>query len=170
MADSVSLSLKKALPLVQTLSLKLVLIHSTCRVVRYASRKNKALFMQVIDHGIYKMDKNDKICVLLDDNEQLGTPKGTSKEKSNVESVEGDEDIDDSCNGGDSVVVDLNNDPSDNDLARNGYCYTGKLFFICFGPTTGKFYSPILSTGGSINQGKEEKKKGGRARMCVCVC
>jgi hypothetical protein len=36
---------------------------------------------------------------------------------------------------------------------------TGKLAFICFGPTMGKFYSPILSTGGSINQSLEEKRR-----------
>jgi hypothetical protein len=39
------------------------------------------------------------------------------------------------------------------------------LAFICFGPTTGKFYSPILLTGGSINQSREEKKKHGRASI-----
>ena len=100
--------------------------------------------------------------VLSDDDEQLGTPKG----KSNIESVGGDYDVDDSCNGDDSVVVDLQDKPSNVDQAHNDYSYTGKLVFVCIGPTTGNFYSPILSTGGSINQSKGEKMRGSRASIC----
>ena len=39
-----------------------------------------------------------------------------------------------------------------------GYCYIGKLAFNCFGPVL-KFYSPILSTGGSTNISMEERRK-----------
>jgi hypothetical protein len=163
MADSVSLSLKKALSLVYTLSPKLVLINSTYRVVGYASGKNEALFMQAINHGMYLMDTNKKSGISLDDDKKLGTLKETLTEKSNVEtnveSLDGDDNIDDSVTSCDSVDVDLNNKPSEDNLACNGYSYTGKLDSICFGPTTGQFYSPILSTGGSTNKSLEEKRR-----------
>ena len=170
MANKVSLSLKKALSLVHTLSRKLVLIASLCRVVGYASGKNKALFMQAIDCGMYLLDTNKKIGISSDDDEILWTSKETLADKSNVETyvdglLDGDEDIDDSVHGCDSVDVDLSNQPSEDNLGCNGYSYTGKLAFICFGPTTGKFYSPILSTGGSTNKSLNEKKKGGRASI-----
>jgi hypothetical protein len=163
MADSVTTLLKKALSLVPQLSPKLVMINTTCRVVGYASRKNEALFMQAIDHGMYVLDKKDKIGFLLvDDDEQLGATKGIS----NIDSGNGDDDVDNSCNGDESVVVLLdsnsndepvdsrvldrnsNDEPVDSwvssngDLDPYGYSFTGKLAFICFGPTS-KFYSPI---------------------------
>ncbi len=138
MANKVSLSLKKALSLVHTLSPKLVLIDSLCRVVGYASGKNKALFMQAIDCGMYLLDTNKKIGISSDDDEILWTSKETLADKSNVETyvdglLDGDEDIDDSVHGCDSVDVDLSNQPSEDNLVRNGYSYTGKLAFICFG-------------------------------------
>ncbi len=185
MANSMTTSLKKALSLAPQLSPKLVMIDTTCRVAGYASRKNEALFMQAIDHGMYVLDKKDKKGFLsVDDDEQLGAMKRIS----NVESGDGDDDVDDSCNGDESVVVvldsgsndkpvdswvldnDLNDKPvdsrvsSNSDLAPYSYSFIGKLAFICFGPTS-KFYSPILSTGGSMNQSKEEKMKGGRASI-----
>ena len=39
------------------------------------------------------------------------------------------------------------------------FSYTSKLAFLCFGPVS-KFYSPILSTGGSMNLSLEERNKG----------
>ena len=51
-----------------------------------------------------------------------------------------------------------------NAIAPVGYSYTGKLAFICFGPVL-KFYSPILSTGGSMNLSVDERKKGSRASI-----
>jgi hypothetical protein len=170
MADSMTTSLKKALSLVPQLSTKLVMIDTTCRVVGYASKKNKALFMQAIDHGMYVLDKKDKIGLSADVDKQLGATKGIS----NVDSGDGDDVVDDSCNGDDSVVVaidsDLNNKPvnswvsSNSVLAPYDYSFTGKLAYICFGPIS-KFYSPNLSTGGSMNQGKEEKMKGSCASI-----
>ncbi len=169
MANKVSLLLKKAISLVHTLSPKLVLIYSTCRVVGYASGKNKALFMQAIDRDMYLLDRNKKSGISLDDDEILGTSKETLAEKSNVEmhmdGLDGDDDIYDSVFSCNSVDVDLSNQHSEDNLVRNGYSYTGKLAFICFGPTMGKFFSPILSTGGSTNKSFEEKKKGGRASI-----
>jgi hypothetical protein len=43
-------------------------------------------------------------------------------------------------------------------IAPVGYCYIGKLAFNCFGPVL-KFYSPILSTGGSTYISMEERIK-----------
>jgi hypothetical protein len=110
MADSVMTSLKKALSLVPQLSPKLVMINTTCRVVGYASRKNEALFMKTIDHGMYVLDKKDKKGFLsADDDEQLGLTKRIL----NVDSGDGDDDVDDPCNGDESVVVVLDSDSND---------------------------------------------------------
>jgi hypothetical protein len=170
MANSVTTSLKKALSLVPLLSPKLVMINTTCRVVGYASRINEALFMQAIEHGMYVLDKKDKKGLSADDDKQLGAMKVIS----NVDSGDSDDDVDDSCNGDESVVVvldsNLNDKPVYSRVSSNGvlapyaYSFTGKLAFLCFGPTL-KFYSPILSTGGSMNQSKEEKMKGSHARI-----
>jgi hypothetical protein len=59
-------------------------------------------------------------------------------------------------------VVEISND--DGTVTGVGYSYTGKLAFICFGPLS-KFYSPILSTGGSMNLSIEERKKGSRSSI-----
>ena len=123
-ADKVSLSLKKALSLLHKHYLKLVLIDSTCRVVGYASSKNEALFMQAINCGMYLLDRNDKSGISLDDDKTLGTLKETLADKSNVEThvdgLDGDDNIDDSVHGCDSVDVDLINQPSEDNLVRNG--------------------------------------------------
>jgi hypothetical protein len=75
MADFVLQLLKKALSLVTQLSPKLVMIDTTCRVVGYASGKNKVLFMQAIDHGMYMLDCEQR---------------GLTKEISKVDSGDGD--------------------------------------------------------------------------------
>ncbi len=67
MADLVLASLKKALSLVPQLSPKFVMINTTCRVVGYASRENEQLFLQVIDKGMHKMDKSDRMGLSPDD-------------------------------------------------------------------------------------------------------
>jgi hypothetical protein len=72
MTDDVMMSLKKALSLVPQLSPKIVMIDTTCRVVGYASGKNKQLFLQAIDKGMYDMDKSDKIGLSLDNDDKLG--------------------------------------------------------------------------------------------------
>jgi hypothetical protein len=155
MADTVLASLKKALSLVPQLSPKIVNIDSTCRVVGYASGKNEQSFLQAIDKGMYEMDKSDRMGLSPDDDKRLGC-------------LSGDEDEDDDAGGsavvedaGGSAVVEIS---KDDDLTGVGYSYTGKLAFICFGPVS-KFYSPILSTGGSMNLSIEERKKGSRSSI-----
>jgi hypothetical protein len=152
MADTVLASLKKALSIVPQLSPKIVNIDSTCRIVGYASGKNFVSFLQAIDKGMYEMDKSDKLGMSPDDDKRLGYLSG------------GDEAEDDAR----SVVVVNSDDHSltskDSMTAPVGYSYTGKLAFICFGPAS-KFYSPILSTGGSMNLSMVERKKGSRASI-----
>ena len=145
MADTVLASLKKALSLVPQLSPNIVNIDSTCRVIGYASGKIEESFLQAIDKGLYEMDKSDRMGLSPDDEKRLGF-------------LSGDEDKD----GTGSVVV--NNSDVDGMTGPVGYSYTGKLAFLCFGPVS-KFYSPILSTGGSMNLSIEERKKGSRANI-----
>jgi hypothetical protein len=141
MADTVLASLKKALSLVPQLSPKIVNIDSTCRVVGYASGKNEQPFLQAIDKGMHEMDKSDRTGLSPDDNKRLGC-------------LSGDEDED--ADAG-SAVVEISND--DGTMTGVGYSYTGKLAFICFEPLS-KFYSPILSTGGSMNLRSSLKTSG----------
>jgi hypothetical protein len=92
------------------------------------------------------MDKSDRMGLSPDDEKRIGL-------------LSEDEDEDD--DGGSVVVI-----SSDVDLGVTvsvGYNYTGKLAFLCFGPVS-KFYSPILSTGSSMNLSVEERKKG---RNCL---
>ena len=70
------------------------------------------------------------------------------------------DDGDDSVVVVDSDVDSLMSNLKDGVIAQVGYFYTGKLAFLCFGPVS-KFYSPILSTGGSMNlsmEGRERKE------------
>jgi hypothetical protein len=46
-------------------------------------------------------------------------------------------------------------------IAPEGYCYVGKLVFICFGPTS-KYFAGTLAMGGQSDRTAEEKKKGSR--------
>jgi hypothetical protein len=94
---------------------------------------------------MYEMDKRDRMGLSPDDDKRLGC-------------LSGDEDEDDAG----SVVVEISN--VDGMTGPVGYSYTGKLAFICFGPVS-KFYSTILSTGGSMNLSIEEKKKGSRSNI-----
>ena len=110
----------------------------SCRVVGYASGKNEQSFLQAIDRDMYKMDKSDIMGLSPDDEKRFG-----------FLSEEEDKD--------DVVVVSSNVDLGV--TGQVGYYYTGKLAFICFGPVS-KFYSPILSTGGSMNLSIVERKKG----------
>jgi hypothetical protein len=48
-----------------------------------------------------------------------------------------------------------------NVIAPEGYVYTGKVVFICFGPTL-KYFAGILAMGGQSDQMVEEKKEGSR--------
>jgi hypothetical protein len=80
--------------------------------------------MQAINCGMYLLDRNDKSGISLDDDKTLGTLKETLADKSNVEThvdgLDGDDNIDDSVHGCDSVDVDLINQPSEDNLVRNG--------------------------------------------------
>ena len=107
MADAVLALLKKALSLVPLLSPKIVNIDSTCRVVGYASGKNEQLFLQVIDKGMYEMDKSDRMGLSQDDEKRLGF-------------LSGDEDEDDA-----GSLVAVNSDVDSGVTGPVGYSYTG---------------------------------------------
>jgi len=66
--------------------------------------------------------------------------------------------------------VDINDDEVENNnnidafggiIAPEGYVYTGKLAFICFGPTS-KYFAGTLAMGGQADRTVEEKKEGSR--------
>jgi hypothetical protein len=46
-------------------------------------------------------------------------------------------------------------------IAPEGYCYMGKLVFICFSPTS-KYFAGTLAMGGQSDRTAEEKKQGSR--------
>jgi hypothetical protein len=104
---------------------------------------------------MYEMDKRDRMGLSQDDDKRLGF-------------LSGDEDEDDA---GSVVVVnsDIDSLISSKDGSMTvpvGYSYTGKLAFLCFGPVSkSKFYSPILSTGGSMNLSIVERQKGSRVNI-----
>ena len=134
---------------------KIVNIDSTCRVGGYARGNTVESFLQAIDKGMYEMDKRDRMGLSQDDDKRLGF-------------LSGDEDEDDA---GSVVVVNSDVDSliSSKDGSMTvpvGYSYTGKLAFLCFGPVSkSKFYSPILSTGGSMNLSIVERQKGSRVNI-----
>ena len=49
-------------------------------------------------------------------------------------------------------------------IAPEGYVYTGKLVFICFGPTSKYFAGTLM--GGQADRTVEEKKEGSRKAQC----
>jgi hypothetical protein len=149
-------------------------------VVGYASGKNKSLFMQHINNGLFALMTKDGDTVHVDgdasddDDEVLGT---TSEEgmpimrvdvlidSIRVKTVEG---LPNDTAFDDIVVVDstvLNTlDPLGGIVAPRGYTYIGKLAFICFGPTS-KFFAGTLAIGGQSKCSVEEKKEGPRKAM-----
>jgi hypothetical protein len=64
------------------------------------------------------------------------------------------------------VEVDVEKrDAFGNVIAPEGYVYTGKLVFICFGPTS-KYFAGTLAMGGQSDRTVEEKKEGSRKVQC----
>ena len=107
------------------------------------------------------MDKSDQMGLSPDDDDKLGF---------SADDVKLGFFADDKNNGDASVVVKkidvdfLMSNLKNGMIAPVGYSYTGKLAFICFDPVS-KFYSPILSTGGSTNLSMIKRKKGSRASI-----
>ncbi len=119
---------------------------------------NKALFLQAIDNEMYEMERKEGRG--LDPDEDSGMIRNsdededeTKKEVTNeVVVVEETPLLDTSCNPFNGVTTPL------------GYAYTGKLAFICFGPSS-NFFSPSLKPGGASGMDKEERKNGGQASI-----
>jgi hypothetical protein len=98
--------------------------------------------------GLDPDDDSGMICSLDEDEDE------TEKEVTNeVVVVEETPLLDTSCN------------PFSDMTAPLGYAYTGKLGFICFGPSS-NFFSLSLKPGGASGTDKGERKNGGRASIC----
>ena len=166
-------SMKKALSLVPKLLPRIIIIEKNCAVTGYASGKNETTFLQYIDNGMFLLTKKDVDMLVVDesdDNDEVLVAKtkegmpimrddvliaggGTPKTK---ESLIFGTDFED-------VVVDnpvgLDSwNPFKLIAAPEGYSYIGKLFFICFGPSS-KFFASTLAMGGKANCNLEEKKE-----------
>ncbi len=111
-----------------------MLINVICKVVGYVSGKNKASSFQMVDIGMYMMDKSDGSA---DDDKPLGG-KDRSKEDED-DNNENKNNVSDMYN---SVVVKVIGTPVINDdshlyngvTAPLGYIFTSELAFICFSP------------------------------------
>ncbi len=145
--------------LVPKLSPKIVNIDSGLKVIGYASGQNEALFFQVIDNGMYEMERREGCGLNPDDDSVMihnldEDEDESEKEVANeVVVVEETPLLDTSCNPFNGVTTPL------------GYAYTGKLAFICFGPSS-NYFSPSLKPGGASGIDKEERKNSGRASIC----
>ena len=68
-------------------------------------------------------------------------------------------------NDGDEVENNKRIDAFGGIIAPEGYVYTGKLAFICFGPTS-KYFAGTLAMRGQADRTVEEKKEGSRKAQC----
>ncbi len=158
MADSVLSLIKKALLLVPKLSPKIVNIDSGLKVIEYASGQNEASFLQAIDNGMYEMERREGCGLDADGNSgmicNLDEDEDEIKKEVTYEVVVVEETplLGTSCSLFNGVTAPL------------GHPYTGKLAFICFGPSS-NFFPPSLKPGGASGIDKEERKNGGQASI-----
>jgi hypothetical protein len=190
MGTTVMRSVKKAISIVPKLVPSICSIDKNLAVIMYASGKTESSLMQFVDNGMFALSMNDPIDVDSDDddNEVLGatSAKGmplmredddAGEETHGVEAgspdgileVVDDDDVFDDGEKDDFDMVDEGEkdafghqiDAFGHVIAPEGYCYVGKLVFICFGPTS-KYYAGTLAMGGQSDRTAEEKKKGSR--------
>ena len=190
MGISVLRSVKKVISIVPKLVPSICSIDKNLAVIMYASGKTESSLMQFVDNGMFALSMNDPIDVDSDDddNEVLGatSAKGmplmredddAGEENHGVEagSLDGilevvdDDDVFDDGEKDDFDMVDEGEkdafghqiDAFGHVIAPEGYCYVGKLVFICFGPTS-KYYAGTLAMGGQSDRTAEEKKQGSR--------
>jgi hypothetical protein len=189
MGTTVMRSVKKAISIVPKLVPSICSIDKNLAVIMYASGKTESTLMQFVDNGMFALSMNDPIDVDSDDddNEVLGatSAKGMPmmREDDDVEENHGfeagspdgilevvdDDDVSDDGEKDDLDMVDEGEkdvlghqiDAFGHVIAPEGYCYVGKLVFICFGPTS-KYFAGTLAMGGQSDRTAEEKKKGSR--------
>jgi hypothetical protein len=143
--------------------------------------------MQFVDNGMFALSMNHPIDVDSDNNddEVLGatsaegmplmreektlspgsqTGENINEEKDDPVDIDV-EDVEEDCIDVDDdeerVGFDRPIDAFGNAIAPEGYCYVGKLVFICFGPTS-KYFAGTLAMGGQSDRTAEEKKQGSR--------
>jgi hypothetical protein len=189
MGTTVMRSVKKAISIVPKLVPSICSIDKNLAVIMYASGKTESTLMQFVDNGMFALSMNDPIDVDSDDddNEVLGatSAKGMPmmREDDDVKENHGfeagspdgilevvdDDDVSDDGEKDDLDMVDEGEkdalghqiDAFGHVIAPEGYCYVGKLVFICFGPTS-KYFAGTLAMGGQSDRTAEEKKKGSR--------
>ena len=150
-------SIKKAMAIVPKLDVKVVNMGKNLQVLKYASGKTIANFIQFIDNGMYALSlKEGKGAANLDsddDNEVIGQVVCYDEmEKVDKDVQEVTEHSLDSWN------------PFDSDNAPEGYLFFGKLSFLCLGPAS-DFFSETLSSKGRQVTLVEDKKSMGRTAM-----
>jgi hypothetical protein len=174
MGSTVLQSIKKALSIVPKLLPRIVIIDKNCAVVGYASGKNKSLFMQHIDNGLFALMTNEGGTLLVEDasdnddkilgaTSEEGMPMMCDNALIDSIRVTAADALSNDTSFDDVVVVDsmaLNTwDPFGGIAAPRGYTYIGKLALICFGPVS-KFFASTLAMGGQSERSTEEKKEG----------
>jgi len=89
------------------------------------------------------------------------TGENIDKEKEDPVDIDLEEDCMDRDDDEESVGFDRPIDAFGHAIAPEGYCYVGKLVFICFGLTS-KYFAGTLAMGGQSDRTAEEKKQGSR--------
>jgi hypothetical protein len=135
--QTVHCSIKKAMAIVPKLDGKVVNLAKNNKVVGYASGKNLESFIQFIDNGMYTLSLN--------------------KGKAANEDKEDDDDVvEEVVNDSASKRID-SWDPFNSVVAPKGYCFFGKLTFLCLGPAS-SYYAKTLSSTPRQTTLVEEKK------------
>jgi len=145
---SVHRSLKKAMAIVPKLDGKVVNLAKNHQVVGYASGKNLESFIQVIDNGMYA----------------LTLQEGKKPDPDNDDTKEDDENYLEEVVDNSKVLIDSLDLFGDTLVAPEGYCFFGKLSFLCLGPSS-SFYAETLSSTPRLPTSVDEKKLMGRAAM-----
>ena len=188
MGTTVMRLVKKAISIVPKLVPSICSIDKNLAVIMYASGKTESSLMQFVDNGMFSLSMNETIDVDSDDddNEVLGATSGKGMplmredddagenhdiEAGSPDDIEEVEDVDvlddeekdefDMVDDGEKDAFGHKIDAFGHLIAPEGYCYVGKLVFICFGPTS-KYYAGTLAMGGQSDRTAEEKKKGSR--------
>ena len=161
--------------IVAELDRKVVYLGKNHQVLGYASGKNHASFIKFIDNGIYALSLKEGKGSNLDkddssgDNEVIGKVVCNTAEGMPIRLVDvNDDDMEKGDDDHQEVVEhSLDSWNSFNSVgAPEGYCFFGKLCFLCLGPAS-EYYSETLSSMGSqvTVTTVEDKKLMDRAAM-----
>ncbi len=142
--QTVHCSIKKDMAIVPKLDGKIVNLAKNNKVVGYTSGKNLKSFIQFIDNGMYTLS--------------LNKGKAVNEDKEDNDDV-----VEEVVN--DSVSKRIDSwDPFNSVVAPKGYCFFGKLSFLCLGPASAYYVKTLLSTPRQTTL-VEEKKMMGQGAM-----